>query len=218
MTGTREPAIVWDMGGVLYRYFTEVLLDRAVREGWDLARVPLGPTGGLEDEDYERMARGEIQEPAYVRSVRDRLAAAGVEVDPVAETSWEDEFRDPVWVAVRRLHEAGHAQAVLTNDAADWLGAGWWETWGPAEWFDAVVDVSTLPGRKPDPGPYHAAADALGIAPDRCLFVDDLGVNCRGAESAGMAAQWFDVTDPDASVRAVLERVGLSGSLSPART
>ncbi len=218
MTVSREPSIVWDMGGVLYRYFTEVLLDRAAREGWDVDGVPLGPTGGVADDDYTRMARGEIQEPAYVDSVRERLAAVGVDVDPVAETDWDGEFREIVWVAIRRLHEAGHLQAVLTNDAADWLGAGWWETWGPAPWFDAVIDVSTLPGRKPEPGPYQAAAGALGVSPGACLFVDDLGVNCRGAEAAGMSAQWFDVTDPAGSTSTVLKRVGLSGSLSRART
>ena len=42
--------------------------------------------------------------------------------------------------------------------------------------------------RKPDEAIYLRAAEALGLPPDRCLFVDDRVVNCEAALSAGMRA------------------------------
>jgi len=40
--------------------------------------------------------------------------------------------------------------------------------------------------RKPDPAVYLLAAQRLRVAPARCVVVDDLAVNVRGAVAAGM--------------------------------
>jgi HAD superfamily hydrolase (TIGR01509 family) len=45
--------------------------------------------------------------------------------------------------------------------------------------------------RKPDPGAYLGAAEALGVAPSRCLFVDDRKVNVDAARRLGMQAIRF---------------------------
>ena len=42
--------------------------------------------------------------------------------------------------------------------------------------------------RKPDEAVYLRAAEALGLPPQRCLFIDDRDVNCEAALSAGMKA------------------------------
>ena len=206
----RLPAVVWDMGGILYRYFTEVLLDEARRRGWDLHGVPMGPTGELPDPDYTAMDRGGIDEPTYLEVVRRRLRTQGIDADPVELMDWPNEFRDRVWEAVETIHEHGHPQAVLTNDAARWLGAQWWETWEPAAWFDVMVDVSTLGVRKPAARPYRVTAERLGLAPEDCVFIDDMRSNCKGAEAVGMSSVWFDVTDVQDSLRRVREQVGVS--------
>ena len=40
--------------------------------------------------------------------------------------------------------------------------------------------------RKPDPEAFLGAARALGVAPSRCLFVDDREKNCAGARAVGI--------------------------------
>lgn len=40
--------------------------------------------------------------------------------------------------------------------------------------------------RKPDPAAYALAAQRLGVDPARCVVVDDLAANVRGAAAAGM--------------------------------
>lgn len=199
------PHVIWDMGGIMYRSFTEVLHDMGAARGWPVDRIPLGPTGAMPDPEYARMQEGEIVEGAYLATVIERLRAQGVDADPVADIDWSGQERRTTWDAIRRIHRAGHRQALLTNDASRWLGARWWERWEAAEWFEALVDVTSLGERKPAPGPYLAAAEALGVEPSACLFVDDMRVNCRGAEAVGMAWLWFDVRAPDESIRRLLE-------------
>lgn len=202
-------AVIWDMGGIMFRYFTELMLDLGAEWGWPLERLALGPTGRLPDPAYEDMLEGRIDEPEYLEVVVGRLRAEGIDFDPPRDLDWSDQSRPETWAAIRRIHEAGFRQGLLTNDATRWLGDRWWDTWEPVAWFDALVDVVTLGIRKPAPEPYLAVATALGLAPAACIFVDDMPVNCRGAEAVGMVSHRFDVTRPVESLDGLIRRLGL---------
>ena len=52
--------------------------------------------------------------------------------------------------------------------------------------FDAVVLSGEEGFGKPDPRSYRLAAQRIGLAPQECVFVDDLAVNVRGAAEVGM--------------------------------
>lgn len=52
--------------------------------------------------------------------------------------------------------------------------------------FDAVVESSKVGVRKPDPAFYRIACDSLGVAPQRVVYLDDLGVNLKPAREMGM--------------------------------
>ena len=55
------------------------------------------------------------------------------------------------------------------------------------ELFDGVV-ISGLVGiRKPSRRIYELGAEAVGLPPPECVFVDDLGFNLKPAEELGMA-------------------------------
>jgi len=211
-TSHRPVAVVWDMGGILYHYFTEMLIEVGQERGWAIDDLPLGPTHPVPDPQYDAMDRGEITEPEYLEHVIGLLASVGVEFDPPRELDWRGRFRRASWDAIETIHGAGYRQGLLTNDASKWLGDRWWESWEPAKRFDAIIDVKTLGVRKPDPRPYVAAAEAVGVSPTSCLFVDDMHVNCEGAEAVGMQSHWFDITSPEASVGALLERLGIGKS------
>ena len=206
---SRLPHIVWDMGGIMYEYFTEPMLDIGAERGWPIDSVPLGPTGRVYDPDYDRLLDGSLDEPDYLPIIQARLAEHGIAFDPPVDLKDVHLERKVTWDAVARLHDAGHRQAVLTNDATRWLGESWWETWGFRQFFDAVIDVKTVGVRKPKPEPYLAAIEALAVDASDCLFVDDLPVNCAGAEAVGMESHLFRIVDPEGSIEALLERVEL---------
>jgi FMN phosphatase YigB (HAD superfamily) len=161
----------------------------------------------VRDPAYGDLLEGRIDEPEYVAAVVARLELEGISFDPVADIDWTDCLRPAASKTIGRLADRGLVQGLLTNDATRWLGERWWETWENAGWFQAVLDVATLGVRKPAPGPYLAAARALGTAPEACLFVDDLPVNCRGAEAVEMASQLFDVTRPAETLDALEKRL-----------
>jgi putative hydrolase of the HAD superfamily len=54
--------------------------------------------------------------------------------------------------------------------------------------FEVVIESSKVGVRKPDPAIYRMMCEALGVAPAACLYLDDLGVNCKGAGEVGMTA------------------------------
>jgi putative hydrolase of the HAD superfamily len=53
--------------------------------------------------------------------------------------------------------------------------------------FEQVVESSKLNMRKPDPRIYRHACDLLGVAPQACVYLDDLGINLKPARAMGMA-------------------------------
>lgn len=202
-------AVIWDMGGIMYRYFTDLIVEIGESRGWPIDGLACGPNGPALDAAYDDLLEGHIEEHAYLAGIVTQLADRGITFDPLAELHWPDHTRPATWAAIRQIHDTGLLQGVLTNDATTWFGDGWWDWWEPAQWFDAMVDVATVGVRKPGPEPYLAIADALGTAPEQCIFIDDMPVNCRGAEAVGMASHWFDITRPDECTESLLARLGV---------
>lgn len=218
MTTDVRPALLWDVGGVLYRHFTEILLDLAPDRGWNLVGVPLGPAGTSPDEPYDRMQRGELTEQDYRVEVRRRLSSGGVDVDPVEACDFTDERRLEAWTLLQRAHDAGHAQAVVADDPASWLGSRLDTDWEPAAWVDVVLDVADLEEPPPAPAAYVLAANRLGVDPDDCLLVDDRRAHCAAADTLGMDSHWVDVRDAAASMRDLADRLQLDGAAVPEGT
>ncbi len=52
--------------------------------------------------------------------------------------------------------------------------------------FDQVIESSKIGMRKPDPKIYEYTCDAMRIAPDEVLYLDDLGINLKPAAAMGM--------------------------------
>jgi len=191
------------MGGIMYRFFAEWMVDVGTERGWPIERLPLGPTGPGADPHYEAMDRGDISEPEYVNWLIKALDEAGITFSPYTDLDFSTGERPEVWPVIEHLHTTGWKQALLTNDATAWLGERWWDAWPYKHLFDAIVDVKTVGVRKPAPEPYLACTKALNCAPSSCLFVDDIRANCHGAEQVGMQSFWFDITDPGGSLTAL---------------
>jgi putative hydrolase of the HAD superfamily len=54
--------------------------------------------------------------------------------------------------------------------------------------FDHVIESSKIGLRKPDPRIYLMMCEQLGVAPAACVYLDDLGINCKPAAALGMTA------------------------------
>lgn len=81
--------------------------------------------------------------------------------------------------AVRTARAAGLRTGLLSNAGGC----------GRPEWpdlFDTVVLSGIAGVAKPDPEAFLLVAERLGVAPERCVFVDDLRPNVLGAAAVGM--------------------------------
>ncbi|HWA04727.1 MAG TPA: HAD-IA family hydrolase [Rhizomicrobium sp.] len=54
------------------------------------------------------------------------------------------------------------------------------------EMFDHLIESSKVGLRKPDPRIYRMMCDALGVEPQACVYLDDLGGNLKPARAMGM--------------------------------
>jgi putative hydrolase of the HAD superfamily len=52
--------------------------------------------------------------------------------------------------------------------------------------FDHLIESSKVGLRKPDPRIYTMMCDALSVAPEECVYLDDLGGNLKPARAMGM--------------------------------
>jgi putative hydrolase of the HAD superfamily len=97
---------------------------------------------------------------------------------------------EPMIELMRELKANGLKMAMLTNNVREWEPL--WRSMMPVdEIFEEVVDSAFVGCRKPEGRIYRLTLERIGIAPEACLFIDDLRVNCEGAEKAGMQAVQF---------------------------
>ncbi|HLT15516.1 MAG TPA: transcription antitermination factor NusB [Acidimicrobiales bacterium] len=191
-------------------------LDGVIRH-WDESYYPaaeerLGlPPGtfvevALDPERLRRATDGRLRFEDWCREIGEELAARhGVDADAAsdawADSTWSidldvldvvDAVREVVPVV---LLSNASTRLIHDLDRSDVL-----------ECFDAVVGSADIRVAKPAPGAYLAAADAAGVPPERCLFVDDTMENVEGARAVGMRAERFTGLD---DLRALLRSQGL---------
>lgn len=204
-------AVLWDIGQVLYQSPFERFDELEAHTGIPLGTLPRGPFSPEGDPGYDAVDLGARDEPEYWRDIEAiaQQSVPGLHIyDALRELGWDGRGR-PAVVALLGDITSRYRQAVLTNDATKFLGAGWRETWEYAEHFELIVDSLDIGVRKPDAGAFTAAVERLGLPADRVLFVDDLTVNVEGARAAGLQAYRFETTDVAGSVAGLRELLAL---------
>jgi putative hydrolase of the HAD superfamily len=101
--------------------------------------------------------------------------------------------------AARRARAAGIKVAMLSNSFGitpynPYAALGMWD----GEW-DAIVLSEQIGVRKPDPGIYQHTLDALQLASEECVFVDDHAENLPPAMALGIRT--IHHTDAAATVK-----------------
>ena len=74
--------------------------------------------------------------------------------------------------------------------------------------FDHVIESSKVGVRKPDPRIYQMMCEALGAEPAHCVYLDDLGINCKPASQLGMHA--IKVTSGEQALADLSAALGLA--------
>jgi epoxide hydrolase-like predicted phosphatase len=157
--------------------------------------------------DLRLLETGEIEPAEFERRFGPRLGVAATEglIERMFAAVGPDE---DVTAAVRSARDAGIRTGLISNS---W-GTSIYDPDALEGMFDEVVISGDVGLHKPQPEIYMLAADRLGVAPEECVFVDDLRENVRGAEQVGMTAVLH--RDTAATVARLEELFGIA--LSPA--
>jgi len=124
---------------------------------------------------------GRVDEREFER----RFAAMlGVDEEGLVERMFAGSAPDARMLgAVKAARDAGIRTGLISNS---W-GVDRYPRQLMDELFDGVVISGVVGIRKPAPEIYAMGAQAVGLAPDECVFVDDLGFNLKPAKELGMA-------------------------------
>jgi putative hydrolase of the HAD superfamily len=133
--------------------------------------------------DLRLLETGEIEPAEFERRFGPRLGVA--EIEGLIERMFAAvEPDEDVIAAVRSARDAGVRTGLISNS---W-GTSIYDPDALEGMFDEIVISGDVGLHKPQPEIYELAADRLGVAPEECVFVDDLRENVRGAEEVGMTA------------------------------
>ncbi len=209
--------LMLDFGGVISvtfferHRFTEALLGLA--PGALTWRGPFDPEN---DPLWLAMLAGEISERDYwarrAGEVGRMIGEDWMMATLIARTRGPDpnlHIRPEAIEAVRRAKARGVKVGVLSNEMELFYGAETVAALAVLRDMDAIVDATHTQILKPAARAYALGCEALGVAAERVVFVDDQPRNVEGARRAGLDAVLFDVTRPAASFAEAARRLEL---------
>jgi len=128
----------------------------------------------------------------------------------ITELVPDDLFDHHAVTLMRDARAAGRRVGVLSNDAYAIQGRAFFEAHPAFKGLDAFVDASDIGVSKPDPDAYLVAAEALRLAAERIVFLDDAEENVEGARAVGMLGIHVDAGDARTAFDKARELLGLA--------
>ncbi len=189
-------AVIWDFGGVItsspFEAFNRLEQERGLPKD-SIRRIN---SADPDNNAWAKFERAELDAAGFDEVFAKEARAAGVELrgaDVLARLAGS--IRPNMVATLDRLKSEGFTIACITNNVPAGKGAGMAMNDEKAaavaqimQRFDHIIESSKAGIRKPDPRIYQMMRDALNIAPEQCIYLDDLGINCKPAAAMGMAA------------------------------
>jgi len=208
-------AVIWDFGGVFTTSPFEAFNRYETQRGLPLDFIRTVNSTNPDTNAWALFERSEINSTAFdVMFAKEAealgRAVRGADVLPLLSGDVR-----PAVVKALMLCKAQFKVGCITNNVSAGEGAGMASTAEKARTvagimtqFDAVIESSKAGVRKPDPRIYQMMCAQLDVAPAACVYLDDLGVNCKPAAALGMKA--IKVSNEGQLLRDLSALVGLT--------
>jgi putative hydrolase of the HAD superfamily len=206
-------AVLWDFGGVIlsspFDAFAAYERSTGLPENFIRSLNARNPDTNA----WARMERSEISTAEFASLFEAEAAAQGHRLDGQhVLTLLSGTIRPEMVEALRRVRTR-YRVACITNNVKNGEGPGMARDAERAlqiaevmALFEHIVESSKLGLRKPDPRIYRHACELLGVEPQQCVYLDDLGINLKPARAMGMHT--IKVVDP---VQALAELEAITG-------
>lgn len=191
--------VIFDFGGVItaspFEAFNRLEAERGLPHDFVRRVNATNP----DDNAWAKFERAEIDAAAFDSLFAEEARALGHELEGEAVLAVIAGAVRPYMVkALDTLKAKGFRIACITNNVPGGKGvkgAGMTRSDEAATVvarimarFEHVIESSKAGVRKPDPRIYLMMCEALGVAPAACVYLDDLGINCKPAAALGMTA------------------------------
>ncbi len=212
---TRITTIIFDFGGVITSSPFEAFNRMEAERGLPKDTVRRINSANPDNNAWARFERAEMDAATFDMAFADEAAALGVELrgaDVLACLAGD--VRPAMATALDDLKERGYTLGCITNNVPGGKGVGMAMTEEKAAQiadimarFDHIIESSKVGIRKPDSRIYRMMCDALNVVPEQCVYLDDLGINCKPAAAMGMMA--IKVTGTVQALTALRDMAGL---------
>ena len=208
-------AVIWDFGGVFTTSPFEAFRRFEARRGLPQDFIRRVNAADPDANAWALFERNEIDAAAFdamflEEATRLGHPLRGAEVLPLLSGDVR-----PRVVAALKACKARFKVGCITNNVVTGHGTGMAGSVEKAlaiadifAQFDAVLESSKAGVRKPDPRIYQMMCDLLAVAPGQCVYLDDLGVNCKPAAALGMTA--IKITTEDQALEDLAAATGLA--------
>lgn len=193
---SRYSAVIFDFGGVITASPFEAFNRLEAERGLPRDFVRRVNSINADDNAWARFERAAIDAAEFDRQFAAEAAAQGHALDGASVLAvLSGSIRPAMVTALDRLADTGFRLACITNNVPTGHGAGMARSGERSDAyeqvfarFEHVIESSKVGLRKPDPRIYRMMCDLLGLQPAQCVYLDDLGINCKPAAALGMHA------------------------------
>lgn len=188
--------IIFDFGGVITSSPFEAFNRLEAQRGLPKDFVRRVNARNPDDNAWAKFERAECGATEFDGLFAAEARALGHDLDGASVIAClSGDIRPEMVAALDMLKSKGFALGCITNNVPSGKGAGMAVSDEKAEaisavmaTFDHIIESSKVGVRKPDPRIYAMMCAALAAAPSQCIYLDDLGINCKPAAAMGMAA------------------------------
>jgi putative hydrolase of the HAD superfamily len=193
--------VIFDFGGVITSSPFEAFNRMEAERGLPHDFVRRVNSTNPDDNAWAKFERAEIDVLGFNAAFAAEADALGHSLDGASVIGClAGDIRPYMVTALDRLKTAGFGVGCITNNVKAGRGAGMASSADKAHQvgaimarFDHVIESSKAGVRKPDPRIYQMMCELFSVEPSVCIYLDDLGINCKPAAALGMHA--IKVTD-----------------------
>ncbi|MGB3318845.1 MAG: HAD-IA family hydrolase [Sphingopyxis granuli] len=193
---SRYTHVIFDFGGVITASPFEAFNRLEDERGLPRDFVRRVNAADPDSNAWAKFERAEIDAATFDRLFAEEASRFGHALEGEAVLAvLAGAVRPAMVAALDTLKASGITIGCITNNVPSGRGAGMARSEEMAREvaaimarFDHVIESSKVGVRKPDPRIYQMMCEALDVAPAACVYLDDLGINCKPAAALGMHA------------------------------
>lgn len=193
---TKIEAVLWDFGGVISSSPFDAFNRFESERGFPENAIRRINAANPDSNAWALFERAEIDAAQFDALFATEAAVLGHDIRGAEVLALLSGDIRPAMVAALGLCKAsGLKIGCITNNVQTGHGTGMAGSTEKAvaiaaimALFDAVIESSKAGVRKPDPHIYQMMCDMLSVSPQNCVYLDDLGINCKPAAGLGMVA------------------------------